>query len=89
MKKTPYIEDNILYLAKPLKIGSEEINFLKFGELTAEEIGEAPISPNKLKEYYPLVSMLTAQPPSVIKKLGRADILKAVEHANFLFETSL
>ena len=81
--KKPYLEDRTLHLEKNYSFGSK----LKFGEVTAREIGEVPIEPKKPKDFYPVLGMLTGLTPKEVNQLGRADILKAVEvTAGFLGE---
>jgi hypothetical protein len=83
--KKPYVEGNKLVLSKTYMFGSKEISELTFGELTAKEMGEMPLGEKqKFKEFYPIVCMLTGVAPGFLDKLGRDDIMKAVEHTTFL-----
>lgn len=81
--KKPYLEDRTLHLEKNYSFGDK----MKFGEVTAREVGEVPIDLKKPKDLYPVLGMLTGLTPKEINQLGRSDVLKAVEvTASFLGE---
>ena len=71
----PYLEDRTLHLEQTYSFGDQ----IKFGEVTAREIGEVPIDIRKPKDLYPVLGMLTGLTPKQVNSLGRADIMKAVE----------
>lgn len=73
-----------LVLSKTYTFGSRDIKDLTFGEITAREMGEVPLEPQKPKDFYPVICMLTGVTPAFLNTLCKADILKAVEHTAFL-----
>ena len=79
--KKPYLEDRTLHLEKNYSFGDQ----IKFGEVTAREVGEVPIEMKKTKDIYPVLGMLTGLTPKEINSMSRIDIMKAVEvTSNFL-----
>ena len=79
--------DNHLNLSKVYKFGPEEIASVEFAEVTAKEMGELPVgdfSHMKIKDFYPIASMLIARPPSFLNILNKKDITAVVEKTVFL-----
>lgn len=74
-------------LSKTYNFGPEDISELEFGEVTAREMGEIPVgdlSAMKLKDLYPIASMLVGRPQSFLNVLNKKDITAVIEKTVFL-----
>ena len=81
--KKPYLEDKTLYLEKAYSFGDK----VKFGEVTARELGEMPIDVAKPKDLYPVMCMLTGLTPKELNQLSKNDAIAAIgAAAGFLGE---
>ncbi len=79
--------DNRIDLSKTYSFGPEEVSYVEFGDVTAKELGELPagdFSKMKVKDFYPIASMLIGRPLSFLNMLTKPDITKVVEKTVFL-----
>jgi len=83
--KLPYT----LSLKYPVQMGQEEVTELTFQKrLTGEDIFQLPVNGQVLGDTFRLISKMTLQPISLIKRMDAVDILEAGKVVNSFLPTS-
>jgi len=74
IKKPKWADGDTLILAKPIQHGSEVITQLKFREPIAKDFRDIPVKDATTGNILDLAASICEQPPSVINRLGIADM---------------